>query len=732
MRRFKQLDLPLDGEFSSDDRPLPIEFFLTVLPSATEAYLKLGYFSSSAIQVLAYGFAQFIANGGVIHVVTNHFLYERDKELLAHGSGTSGGEDSSALLRDPEWVYEQLTDPSKHVLDCLKHLANAGRLKLVPVMLSPAKMVHFKEGVFLDKEGHMISFIGSCNFTGNGLVENGESLSIARSWVSEAEDAKCKKRLQSIISITNKENKLYEYLKPEDVVNAALNLGHERPVDQLLDQERKLLASADLRDVASSNKYLTSLEEAIKNYKSNPRFPYAAGPRAYQEDAYSKWLENDRCGIFAMATGTGKTITSLNCLLHVFNDEGYYQAVILVPTKALMMQWQQEVGSFNFSNIITAFSGNNRWAQDVGMLETSLSFNPKTSFVLISTYDTIVSPKLLSLIAKLPSSTLLIADEAHNFGREGIKSNVDSFPFGLRIALSATPERQFDDDGNKLIETFFKASAPYTYSFSMKKAISDGVLCHYDYFPHVVELTQDEMQLYAEISLKLAKLFDHQTGAFYNKEYAKILLLERRRVIHKATNKQDVFRGIICELEQRDKLAFSFVYAPEGEGAEGENLLNVYMSIYEQEVPNRRAHHFTSETENRAVVMEHFERQNIDTLFSMKCLDEGVDIPRAEVAIFCSSTGNPRQFIQRRGRVLRQHPLKERAIIHDLVVVPIAGGAPEVDFSLERKLITEELRRVVYFATLARNYGEIMRELQPTADKYGINLYAMEQELMEQ
>ena len=733
MNIFTELTLPLDGEYSSDDRPFPIEFFLTVFPASKVAYLKLGYFSSSAIQVLALGFAQFIANGGKLKIVTNHFLYENDKELISEHSDCSNTYANIEIdtFRDPKWVYDQVSNSGRHFLDCLKTLAKAGRLEIVPVMLKPARMVHYKEGVFVDREDNKITFTGSCNFTGNGLIENGESISISRSWLSAADTAKCEKRLENITSIISKKNQAYTYLTAKDVLDAALDLGKERSIEDLLEQEINLINEFSIIN-SILNKHREDLNNAITAYRETPRFPYSTGPRQYQEDAYNSWVANNHCGIFAMATGTGKTITSLNCLLNLYRETEVYQAVILVPTKALMVQWRAEVESFNFTNIFSAYSGNSNWPDEINFLTTSLSFDPNTSFVLISTYDTVVSEKLLKHISKLPANTLLIADEAHNFGREGIKVNIEKFPFERRLALSATPKRRFDEEGNGLIEGYFRDSEPYIYSFSMDRAIKEGVLCPYEYHPHVVELTTDEMVVYSDISTKLARLFDSSSGTFFNPEYAKILLLERRRVIHKAVNKLEAFAHIVIDLDKQDKLSYCFVYAPEGEDLEGSNLLKEYMNKFKDIAPSHRPHHYTSETENRDEVMMQFENKNIDTLFSMKCLDEGVDVPRAEVAIFCSSTGNPRQFIQRRGRVLRKHPDKQRAIIHDLVVTPDTSELANIDQALERKLMVDELIRVVYFASLSTNYYEVMTSLAPVATRYNINLYALQAELAEQ
>ena len=135
---------------------------------------------------------------------------------------------------------------------------------------------------------------------------------------------------------------------------------------------------------------------------------------------------------------------------------------------------------------------------------------------------------------------------------------------------------------------------------------------------------------------------------------------------------------------------------------------------------------YVSDFENKDIALKDFEAGSVDALFSMKCLDEGVDVPRAEYAIFCSSTGNPRQFIQRRGRVLRKHKDKSKAVIHDLVVVPPVTAER---LSMERNLLRGELSRVVYFSSLANNYYEAMGVCKPIADRYGLDIFALENEL---
>ncbi len=113
----------------------------------------------------------------------------------------------------------------------------------------------------------------------------------------------------------------------------------------------------------------------------------------------------------------------------------------------------------------------------------------------------------------------------------------------------------------------------------------------------------------------------------------------------------------------------------------------------------------------------------------MKCLDEGVDVPQSRVAIFCASTGNPRQFIQRRGRILRQSKAthKHLAVIHDLVVVPEIDRLTE-SYNLEKNMIKTELNRVRNFTLLAENSNDTLSVLDDIFNYYNLSLFINENE----
>jgi superfamily II DNA or RNA helicase len=437
--------------------------------------------------------------------------------------------------------------------------------------------------------------------------------------------------------------------------------------------------------------------------------------------------------MFAMATGTGKTITSLNCLLNEYKKSGIYRAIITVPTTALVEQWKKECEKFNFKNIITVSSKEN-WDNNLAFFNTA-SMLIDTSYIVIVTYASLPRPKFQSYFIQLPKDTILIADETHNLGSQGLLRLLPNIRLEKRIGLSATPHRKFDEIGNQAIQDFFNDEPPYIVSYSMEEALKIGWLCKYTYLPHIVKLTDQEMRKYKELSLQLLRmgLFDKITGTFRSTPEIEKKLLERKRIIHKAANKLEAFKAILkSEFEKRRNLKYTLVYVPEGiearfddidfslETDDENRLINEYTRAVSQTDDSVMVKQFTANSNNRSEILKDFEESKIQVLTSMKCLDEGVDIPRSELAIFCASTGNPRQFIQRRGRVLRLHKEKIYATIHDLVVVPEVSD--ESTFEMERGLVQKELERVVDFANLAMNKTDTYETLKNILDYYNLNL----------
>jgi len=446
-----------------------------------------------------------------------------------------------------------------------------------------------------------------------------------------------------------------------------------------------------------------------------------------------------------MATGTGKTITSLNCLLEIYKRNEYYKAIIIVPTITLLDQWVKECKKFNFQKIVKVYSKNRNWKNEIDELRLSEKINGKDnklSYVIISTYASFAKENVFNLLNEFPQNKLLlIADEAHNMGSGQIRNRLSAIKYIRRIGLSATPERQFDDEGNYELFKFFGASQNYTYEFSMEEAINSGFLCRYYYYPHIVKLTDEEMIEYAEISSKIAKFYSTaKEGGKSDNTFLTALLLKRKRIIHKARNKQEIFKQILeNRYEQKGNLKYTLVYVPEGTKPDDEsdffgdreqieddlfteNLIDEYTRIVRDIDKKVTVKQFKSGSTGRDDILEDFALGKLDVLTSMKCLDEGVDVPRSELAIFCASTGNPRQFIQRRGRILRTHKEKHIAEIHDLVVAPELN--PDSDsYNIEKSLLKSELKRVNSFSLLSENSSDTINELENILQYYNLSIF---------
>jgi len=728
----KNCDWSIDRDYKSGTENEPLQFYLEGLANSSEFQLLLGYFSSAAINLLSVGFATFISRGGKMRMVINHLLSEKDKEAIIK-SEIIDSTNKVFDLTDVVSLGKTLDDYDTHFFECLAYLIAEKRIEIKVIKPKGRKgIAHYKSGVFSDGE-NFVGYKASCNFTLFGLSENLEELEAFLSWENGRSNKLIKKQLKVIDKYFTEQDDDVEYLSADEIEVAIRDNFGKKDIDELVVQEEELIKkkislikNKKLRDT------IIKLHEEIDIIRRSPKFPYKEGARAYQVAAYDAWAGNGYKGVFAMATGTGKTITSLNCLLNLYRETNTYKAIITVPTTALLEQWKKECAKFNFSNVITVSSKEN-WNDNLAFFNTATKLT-NTNFIVIVTYASLTRPKFQSHFKLLPKETLLIADEVHNMGSPSISKLLPSIQLEKRIGLSATPNRKYDLEGNTAIESFFNDKAPFIYSYSMKQALEVGWLCKYTYIPHIVYLTDEELVEYIKISKQLLTYLDAKTGRYKDCKEVENLLLKRKRIIHKAINKKDIFKTIMKdEFRRRGNLKYTLIYVPEGlepdyskvdeyeEDEEETKLINEYTKIVKDTNDSIFVKQYTSNTRNRNEIISEFENGNVHVLTSMKCLDEGVDVPRSELAVFCSSTGNPRQFIQRRGRVLRNHKDKVHAVIHDLVVVPkIKDG--EGNFGMERNLIKKELERVVDFSELSMNKIDTYEELKDILDYYNLNL----------
>ena len=653
--------------YSSGTGNSPIEFFNNALVRSSHFDIGLGFFSSASLNVLSYGFAKFISNGGKMRLYINQYISNEDFEAFI----ATPEKIEDKVISDFLSMYGILSKRDKHFFNCLSFLISSGRIDIRILIPKTGGIAHQKFGIFADEAGNKLSFIGSLNLTASALTsKNIESISCQASW-RDGQD--CVTEYQKLF------DDYFSGLVDDVSVIEAANLSREilkafpvKEVKEIMKEEEDLIKEWNVQEEMNTDN-TSNLPK-----KNEPHFPYPTGAFPYQVEAYRRWCENGYTGIFAMATGTGKTITSLNCVLEEYTKSGKYKILILVPSNDLVHQWEEEVGKFNYKNILIA-NGENDWRKSVTELINDVIWGIDRDYVIISTYRSFTDDSFQKKIKKLNCDELiLIADEAHNVGSPMVRTAFSTLPIKKRIALSATPNRKYDEDGTKTVEEFFHDEPPYCYSFPMDRAIKEGRLMHYLYYPRIVYLNDEEMNRYISYTKRLMTFFDPGKQLLKDSQEVKDLLMKRKRVIHKAQGKYSVFMNIIDE-----QVGF----------AEGK----------------------------------------IDMLFAMKCLDEGVDVPRAEVGIFTSSTGNPRQFIQRRGRLLRKHPEKNFSYIYDTVVVPDFNCYPDSGtYEMERSLVKNELIRVAYFASLSDNYYDSKTALQKVLDYYNLEISCLISELQTQ
>lgn len=733
-----------DGTYSPQGEHNPIEFFNNGLKNSYLFDLELGYFNSAAINVLAYSFATFIRNGGILRMAINHIVSDKDKRAIE--AGEEGNIEPPFDICNIEELRKGLDEYGEHFFRCLAYLIQEHRIQIRIIKpKGTSGLAHTKRGQFSDGDT-IVAFTGSANFTLGGFINNREEITLS---FSSSPDPVIQKRIANrkkefdILMSGNDDS--VEYISAAELETALRTQYGKQEIEDLLDVEKKLKEykynkSEHSQKIADETKFI---------YGTTPCFPYG-NPRDYQQQAFINWKNNKQKGLFAMATGTGKTLTSLNCLLRIYKVYNFYKAVILVPTITLVDQWEQECKKFHFTGIVKISSKNKTWRQELDTLKAKETFNlsgKEPSYIIISTYASFARENVFCDLMGFPQKALkqilLIADEAHNMGAGRILDRLDGVKYIRRIGLSATPERQFDERGNKALMKFFGChDDKYTFEFSMQEAIDKGYLCRYDYYPHLVHLTDSEMEEYIRISRQLCKFYSSEDGGFTTSDDILMrLLLKRKRIIHKAVNKEVIFKSI---MEQRyndnGSLKYTLVYVPEGnhpdsydadkfidsetlsDDNDADRIINTYTEIVRSISPTTTVKKFTSGLKERNSVLEDFASGKLEVLTSMKCLDEGVDVPRSELAIFCASTGNPRQFIQRRGRILRNHPDKHKAEIHDLVVAPVVNSSDEC-FSMEQSLLRSELKRVRDFATMSENADFAYSELEEVLSYYGLSLF---------
>lgn len=676
-------DIYLKKTYSSVSDNLLKDFYIPVLEESINYKRITGFFSSTSLLLASQGIADFFSGDGNYDLISGVIVEKKDYEAIIKGNGNVEDLIMERAHFNPDVLKDEL---EKDHLRVLAWLISTKRLKLKIAVLPEdyVGLFHEKIGIFEDKNGDKVSFSGSINESGAGWSRNIEEFKVFRGWVEEE------------IGYLNRDiTKFSDYWDNNITAFSVVD------IPQAL--ERQILR---IRPESE-----TIVRELVKKIKCMNNSKIELYP--YQKEAIESWEINDRSGIFEMATGTGKTLTALSAIKSIYNDRGRYFTVIAVPYTHLITQWLEDIGAlFPQSYIVECYGGVSGWRSKLKQAVANYDDGFFKEVIAITTYDTISSSSFINTISSIRNLTypfMLIADEMHNLGAPTSgKSMVKTF--NMRLGLSATPTRWFDEFGTKQLFDYFEK---VTFSYTLKQAIGDDKLTHYDYFPLIAVMSGDEFKKYKELTYRILRNFKTNKTELEN-IYLKILLLRRSKIIKNNADKINQFQNLIEELKLKDEIGHVLVYCDTGEQvSDAQKILNKFGIIN---------HKFT-ETESlkdRNTILENFDRGVYQCLVAMRCLDEGVNVPSTKTAIILASSSNPREYIQRRGRVLRKYPGKNKAIIYDFIVIPPIDSLDNSLMNVEQKILKKELERSQEFFESADNKTQVLNILSDIMIKFGV------------
>ncbi|MGK7906037.1 MAG: DNA phosphorothioation system restriction enzyme [Synechococcus sp.] len=691
-------DLIIQETYRSDDCDLVEDFYEPCLQHSTTYDRAAGYFSSSSLAAIAQGLTAFIRGGGRMRLVTSPKLSEEDSWAIAQGLKQRDEVITRTLLRSLDG--KSLPDLGKQRLAALTWLLANGLLDIkLAIVPSHRGIFHEKVGIFADADGNLVTFSGSANESENALRHNFEVWEIFTSWQAGVE-SRARRRAQAFEDLWQNRTPKVDVIDFPEAVKRSLIETYcpSRPPTQ----EFKVASSVGPYNFSPSG---------------TPALPKGLTLRSYQQQAVENWFKNKGRGTLKMATGSGKTITALAIATRLFETIELKVLLVVCPYRHLVSQWATECRKFGLKPLL-AFESAQRWQENLATQLYNVRSGSQTFLTIVTTNSTLIGQRLQSQLQYLPAKTLIVGDEAHNLGARRLE---ESLPrnVGLRLALSATPERYFDDSGTQRIFDYF--GPVLEPEFTLKDAIRAEALVHYLYYPMLVELTESEAEEYATLTAKIGRCIGLGGADAEENEALTALLVKRSRLVGAAANKLVVLRQL---MQERLDTSHTLFYCGDGEvedevTAETRRQVEAVTRLLGKEL-GYRVNTYTAETslQEREQLRQQFESGELQGLVAIRCLDEGVDIPATRTAVILASSSNPRQFIQRRGRILRRHPGKDRATLFDAIVVPPEMG--EKTMEVERGLLRKELRRFVEFADLADNAGEARAHLLPLQKRYGL------------
>lgn len=665
------------------------DFFTATLREAKYYYRAVGYFRSNSLLYIAKGLEPILDRGGKIRFVVSPELTLQDKEMIKQGYELRSALENSMIS---SFDNNEIAICDLDNLLLLRTLVERGFLELKIAILDSYGIYHEKIGVIEDMDGDSIAFTGSLNETEAALVNNYESIDVFRSWIPA--------EFSRVQTKRNDFERLWENRTPGLQVI-------EFPVAVI----NKLITGIDRTGLLKKEMKISSIDSKQDGVVLNSNFNI----RDYQLDAIYAWKKNGYRGILSMATGTGKTLTAISALASLWQNTAVLLCIIVCPYTHLVEQWDEDLIDSNVS-AVKAYSGYD-WESAVKRSLRNLRYGIKQFECILTTNNTYQSDKMKSLLATVQADICIIVDEVHNFGSSKMIKSMDS-SCRFRLGLSATPKRYFDEEGTKALYDYFSG---VVYELTLDDAIEMEALVPYYYFPIIVPLTDDEYEEYCIITKKIGKILAMHRDDDDDDSSLEQLYIKRSRILNLAENKIEALSKVMNGCESH----FNLVYCAAGTMKNGKKQIEHVVELLSMK-HNQVVTKFTAEEskEERQSIISAFTNKVIQTIVAIKCLDEGVNIPSTKNAYILASSGNEKEFIQRRGRVLRKTIGKTHANIYDFIVLPRDlkqnNAVDDEMIKVDKTIMRREIRRVTEFAKLSLNSYEANQLINDLERQYDI------------
>ncbi len=720
-------NVPLKNEYRSLIDNVIQDFYIPLLQEATVYKRAVGFFSSSSLVEITKGIAAMAQSGGKIQIVASPYLSAEDIEAIKRGYEERNRIIEKAVLR--EITGEKLDYFSMQRLNLLACLIADGVLDIRIAFTDSGSgigMYHEKMGIIEDRDGNVVAFSGSMNESATAMSVNYEAIDVFRSWGDENEAERVALKKNAFSSIWNDSEPNIKVVEFPSVAQTIIEKYKRAPANYSVDAEQFTRINRGNDLPLPERKDMQSAVGA--------RIPDEIHLHDYQEEAIAAWVGENYRGIFDMATGTGKTYTGLGAIAKLSEDLSDRLAVIIVcPYQHLVEQWVEDIVRFNIKPIVGYSSSPQKdWKNRLSKAVRDQKLrSDKSFFCFVCTNATFTNSFVQEQIGKIKSPVLLVVDEAHNFGAASYARLLDD-RFTYRLALSATLERHRDEEGTQLLYSFFGKKC---IEYPLSRAIEEGKLTPYKYYPIVVHLEESELSQYEQLSYEMSKcIIKDKNGKYKLNKHGEILALRRARIVAGASEKLGALRQeILPYVHDNNILVYCgatnvLVENADYTSSDPDDIrqIDAVTNILGNELGMSVAQFTSRENiEVRTMIKEQFQRgDRLQAIVAIKCLDEGVNIPGIRTAFILASTTNPKEYIQRRGRVLRKAPNKPFSVIYDFVTLPrpldAVSSLTTEQAQRDLALVKNELARIKEFGRLSQNSMDANNLIWDIQDAYHI------------